>query len=208
MAASGNEIANRWLAETGGTRGPDYAQRFRDLERSGVDVHGEARTIDRLVRELTGGVPGRVLDAGCGTGRVALELARRAHRVSGVDLDASMLDQARAVAAEEELAVELHVGDLLDLAGLVGSGFDVVAAPGNVLVYLAPGTEADVVRSLVQALRPGGLLVVGFALDRHVTPADVDGWCAAAGATPVHRWSTWDGAPLAGGDFGVLVHRG
>ncbi|MEJ5944968.1 class I SAM-dependent methyltransferase [Pseudokineococcus basanitobsidens] len=82
---------NRWVAETGGTSGPDYAARFAALAAAGEDVHGEARCLDALLPRAA-----RVLDAGCGTGRVALELARRGHRVVGADLDASMLDQARA----------------------------------------------------------------------------------------------------------------
>ena len=201
---------NRWLAETGGTSGPEYAQRFRDLAQDGVDVHGEARTIDRLLRGVTGGGAGRVLEAGCGTGRVALELARRGHVVTGVDVDASMLAEARSAADAEGLAVDLIEGDLLGLSELLGDrpAYDVVAAPGNVVVYLTPGTEADVVAAMADAVRPGGLLVAGFAADRHVGVADHDGWCHAAGLTTVHLWSTWDGVPLApGSDYVVGVHR-
>jgi SAM-dependent methyltransferase len=198
--------ANRWLAETGGTRGPEYAARFAELAQAGEDVHGEARLVDRLVREVTGGGPGRVLDAGCGTGRVAVELARRGHTVTGVDVDASMLDQARDAGAGRD--VTWHLGDLLDVPELVGGDFDVVAAPGNVMVYLTPGTEADVVRTLVQALRPGGLLVAGFVTDRHVSPQDHEGWCRAAGAEPVEGWATWGQEPLLDDAlYAVLVHR-
>ena len=195
---------NRWLAETGGTGGPAYAQRFRDLEDGGADLHGEARLIDRLIRELTGSLTGRVLEAGCGTGRVALELARRGHRVTGVDVDPSMLAEARLARQDNLHFVD---GDLMDLGDLVVDGFDVVAAPGNVIVYLTPGTEAGVVAQLVRVLRPGGLLVAGFALGRHVSAQQYDDWCQGAGATPVHRWATWDGELLAGGDYAVMVHR-
>lgn len=201
---------NRWLAETGGTHGPEYAQRFRDLTQDGVDVHGEARTIDRLLREVAVGGAGRVLDAGCGTGRVALELARRGHEVTGIDVDPSMLAEARSQAADEALAVDLVQGDLAALGDLLDAraAYDVVAAPGNVIVYLSPGTEGDVVAAMADALRPGGLLVAGFAADRHVGVVDYDGWCRAAGLTTAHLWSTWDGAPLAAdSDYVVGVHR-
>ena len=65
-------------------RGAAYDERFERLASSGVDVHGEAALVDSYG-------PGAVLDAGCGTGRVAIELARRGHRVVGIDADPDML---------------------------------------------------------------------------------------------------------------------
>lgn len=172
---------SRWLSETGGTEGASYAARFAALAASGVDVHGEAAYVDALLE------PGsRVLDAGCGTGRVAVELARRGHVVTGVDNDASMLAQASGT----------DVSWLLeDLVALTVTGFDLVVAAGNVMVFLEPGTEASVVARLAGALVPGGLLVSGWRTDR-LAAAVYDGWAAAAGLLPVVRHATWQGAPL------------
>src|SRR5262249_53540301 len=58
---------------------------------------GEADLVESLMREAGGT---RVLDAGCGTGRVAIELARRGFSVVGLDSDTVMLDTARAKAPE------------------------------------------------------------------------------------------------------------
>ena len=197
---------SRWIEETGGSRGPDYEQRFRDLAASGQDVHGEAAFIDRLLADRPGA---RVLDAGCGTGRVARELARRGYEVVGVDNDASMLAVARAEAPQLPWRLD-------DLAALADSEqYDLVVAAGNVMVYLAVGTEADVVRRLAAALRPGGHLVAGWATARDPQdgrPAlpveEYDRLVAGAGLQPVARYSTWDGEPWRdGSDWCVAVDR-
>ncbi|GAB3681996.1 class I SAM-dependent methyltransferase [Angustibacter aerolatus] len=191
----------RWIAETGGTRGAVYAERIRRLHAAGGAVHGEADALGALVP-----TPARVLDAGCGTGRVAVELARRGYDVTGLDVDASMLAEAERDAASAGVDVRWVLGDLLDAPALAGDGYDLVAAPGNVVVYLAPGTEERAVAALATVLRPGGLLVVGFAADRHVTEADYAAWCAASGLTAVHRWGGWDGE-VGDGSYVVAVDR-
>src|ERR1700742_1593314 len=86
---------SRWQELTGGTSGQDYAARFAALTRSGKDVHGEARFCAALVP-----AGARVLDAGCGTGRVMIRLAELGYDCVGVDLDASMLAVAREQAPQ------------------------------------------------------------------------------------------------------------
>lgn len=81
---------DRWAELTGGQAGEEYAQRFARLVASGHDVHGEAAFCDALLRP-----DARVLDAGCGTGRIAIRLAELGHRCTGVDVDSSMLAVAR-----------------------------------------------------------------------------------------------------------------
>ncbi|WP_285648469.1 class I SAM-dependent methyltransferase [Actinomycetospora sp. NBRC 106375] len=200
---------NPWLAVTGGTAGPGYAQRFAALEAQGEDLHGEARRVQALLGER----PSDVLDAGCGTGRVAIHLARLGHRVVGADLDPSMLAEARAAAP----GIEWHLVDLVDLH--LGHPVDAVVAAGNLWPLLTPGTHARVIAVLARHLRPGGLLVAGFGLDAaHVpftlpdgvafpTLDDYDGACRGAGLVRTHRTADWDGAePYAGGGYAVSVH--
>ncbi|MEJ5915093.1 class I SAM-dependent methyltransferase [Pseudokineococcus sp. 1T1Z-3] len=200
-------VTNRWLVETGGTRGAEYAARFAALVADGQDVHGEADCVDALLPRGA-----RVLDGGCGTGRVGLELARRGHHVVGVDLDASMLAEARAStcgsgAGAGRPDVRWVLGDLLTTpVADLGAELDAVVLAGNVVVYLTPGTEAAVVARLAGLLAPGGVLVAGFAADRHVLPNTFARWCAGAGLEPVAGWGAWDGAP-PGGDYTVQMHR-
>ncbi|MFD5099479.1 class I SAM-dependent methyltransferase [Streptomyces albidochromogenes] len=198
---------DRWAELTGGQAGEEYAQRFAQLAESGHDVHGEASFCAALLRPAA-----RVLDAGCGTGRIAIRLAELGHDCTGVDVDSSMLAVARRAAPAQEWLL----GDLarLDTLGL-RPGFDLAIAAGNVIPLLAPGTEPDVVRQLAAALRPGGLLVTGMGLDAAHLPlpeppltlAEFDHWCTRAGLTLRHRYATWSGDPYYEGcGYAVSVH--
>src|SRR5438094_28211 len=112
--------------------GADYQRRFDDLAESGADVHGEADFIMRYD-------PRSVLDAGCGSGRVAVELARRGVDVVGADVNPSMLAVAR------ERAPQLTWVES-DLAALdLGRTFDVVVMAGNVPLFTPEGTHAALV---------------------------------------------------------------
>jgi SAM-dependent methyltransferase len=200
---------SRWRELTGGASGQDYASRFSALARSGKDVHGEASFCAALVP-----AGARVLDAGCGTGRVMIRLAELGYDCVGVDLDESML----AVAREHAPQLPWIQADLAEFdPGRVGvaADFDLVVAAGNIFPLLAPGTEAAVVGRLAAALRPGGLLVAGFGLDEahlpvppSITLPEYDDFCAAAGLALAGRFATWDGDPYDGGGYAVSVHRG
>jgi SAM-dependent methyltransferase len=190
---------------TGGG-GRRYAERFAALAAAGHDVHGEASLCAALVP------PGaRVLDAGCGTGRVAIRLAGLGYDCAGIDSDASMLDEARRASAE----VTWLLHDLADVPGLdLDPPFDLVVAAGNVVPLLAEGTEAHVIASLARRLRPGGLLVAGFGLDTAHLPldeapfglAEYDAWCTAAGLSLQRRFATWDATAYDDGPYAVSIH--
>jgi len=178
-------------------RGDEYDVRFRERAAAGFDMHGEADFVAGLA-------PRAVLDAGCGTGRVAVELARRGIAVVGIDVDAQMLGAARAKAPE----LDWRQGDLATV-DLPVATFDVVVLAGNVMIFVAPGTEAIVVANLAPTLVPGGALVAGFQLrpDRLSLP-DYDRSCADAGLALTERWSTWDRQPWNNDDdYAVSVHR-
>jgi SAM-dependent methyltransferase len=196
---------SRWAGATGGAAGQQYAARFAALASAGADVHGEATFCASLIP------PGaRVLDAGCGTGRVAARLAELGYDCVGVDNDTSMLDIAR----ESSDAVRWVFADLADLRDL-GGPFDLVVAAGNVIPFLASGTEPVVIKALAARLVTNGLFVAGFGLDTAHLPlvapsfdlADYDGWCADADLEVVARYSTWAKDPYAGGGYAVSVCR-
>ena len=190
----GADAGNRWLAEARG-RSDTYDRRWEEMAASGHNVHGEADLVESLG-------PRSVLDAGCGTGRVAIELARRGLDVVGVDLDASMLDKAR----RKEPDLPWILGDVIDVD--LGRTFDVVLLAGNVMIFLVPGTEAAVVANLARHLEPGGALVAGFSLEPGRLELDTyDGHARAAGLVLDERWATWDRQPFDAGNYVVSVHR-
>ena len=193
-------MCTRWQ-RTGAPRGEDYDARWRSLAAQGRNVHGEADLVEALLRQ-SGGT--RVLDAGCGTGRVAIELARRGFSVVGVDADAGMLAAARAKASE----LPWIEADLADLGDSLAAEFDLIVMAGNVMIFLAPGTEAHVLRELSGRLAADGVLVSGFQIrpDR-VSFEDYDRFAVSAGLEPAARWATWDREPFTGGDYAVSVHR-
>jgi SAM-dependent methyltransferase len=200
----------RWQQIARATVGPDYAaqyaERFRRLAARGSgSVHGEADLLERLRPP-----PVRVLDAGCGTGRVAIRLAQRGYDVVGVDLDASMLMQAKADAP----GLDWRVGDLAELD--TGQRYDLVVVAGHTIPLLEPDTLAATARRLVAHLDDDGDLVCGFGIDADhlpegcpVTPlAEVDAAFDASGLVLVDRWSAWDGAAYdEAGGYVVTRHR-
>ena len=177
-----------------------YVQRFRQMAADGADLAGEARMIDAMLARGS-----RVLDAGCGPGRVGAELAARGHAVVGVDVDPVLIEAARA----DHPQPQWLVGDLAELdlpaAGVV-EPFDVVVCAGNVLTFLAPGTEVEVLRRLGAHVRREGRVVVGFGTGRGYAPQQFFADVVAAGLHVDVALSTWDLRPYAPtSDFLVAV---
>lgn len=190
-------------AGPGSFDGERYQARFEDLVKAGMDVHGEARFVMSFA-------PESVLDAGCGTGRVALELARLGVYVVGADRDSSMLAVAQRLGSEllEELPaarIQFVQSDLAELD--IGGSFDVVVMAGNVPLFTPPGTEEALVAGAARHVRRGGVLIAGFQLDRGYLLDTYLRHCAAAGLEPVERFATWSREPFGGGNYCVSVHR-
>jgi SAM-dependent methyltransferase len=178
-----------------GFDGRSYQARFDALAAQGIDVHGEAT----LVRSLA---PSSVLDAGCGTGRVAIELAGHGIEVVGADVDASMVAEARRRAPE----LSWVEADLATLA--LDRRFDVVVLAGNVPLFCPPATRSALVAACAAHVELRGTLVSGFEIDRDFALADYDRACQGAGLTLAQRWSTWDRAPFVETSrYAVSLHR-
>ena len=177
-----------------------YIQRFKMMEANGHDLYGEARTVDAMV-----GRNARILDAGCGPGRLCGYLHERGHTVVGVDVDPVLI----AAAEEDHPGPTFLVGDLAELdlpARGVEADFDVIVSAGNVMGFLAPSTRVEVLRRIAAHLAPSGRAIIGFGAGRGYEFAEFFADVEAAGLTLQLALSTWDLRPFAAdSDFLVAV---
>jgi SAM-dependent methyltransferase len=167
-----------------------YIERFRKMEAEGADLGGEARFVHAMV-----GQGARILDAGCGPGRVGAFLAAWGHEVVGVDVDPALIDAAEG----DHPGPTWLVGDLAELdlpARGIEAGFDAIVCAGNVVTFLAPSTRREVLVRLGRHLADDGRMAVGFGGGRDYPFdeffADVD----AAGLRVELKLSTWDLRPF------------
>ncbi len=175
--------------------GDAYQRRFDDLAAAGVDVHGEAGFVAGLG-------PTSVLDAGCGSGRVAVELSRRGIPVVGVDRDASMIAAARRLGP----GLEFVIADVATVD--LGRTFALVVMAGDVPLFTPPGNRAALVAGCARHLEDGGVLVAGFQQDGRYPVTAYDEDCRAAGLLPDGRWATWSGEPFTpDATYAVSLHR-
>jgi SAM-dependent methyltransferase len=179
-----------------------YVQRFRTLARRGNDLAGEARLVDAMLPRGA-----RVLDAGCGPGRVGAFLADAGHTVVGVDGDPVLI----AAAEEDHPGPRWVVGDLAELdlpAQGITEPFDGIVCAGNVMTFLAPGTRGEVLRRLRAHLRADGRAAIGFGAGRGYPFDEFLADAEAAGLVPDLLLSTWDLRPFTpDADFLVAVLR-
>lgn len=177
-----------------------YIERFRAMALRGDDLAGEARFVDAMLPRGS-----RILDAGCGPGRVGGELARRGHDVVGVDVDPALIDAAQT----DHPGATWLVGDIAELdlpARGVAEPFDAIVVAGNVMTFLAPGSEVAVLRALGAHLAPGGRIAIGFGTGRGYAIEQYQQDVAAAGLREDLRQSTWDLRPYTpASDFVVSV---
>ena len=179
-----------------------YAARWRRLAAEGKDIDGEARMLDAMV-----GRGSRILDAGCGTGRVGGRLAALGHTVVGVDVDPALIEYATTDFPD----ATWFVGDLalLDLAAVgLSEPFDLIFAAGNVVGFLAPSTRIPVLENLRSHLAEGGRVVLAYGAGRGYPFEDFFADLSTAGLTLDLALSTWELHPFAdGSDFLVAIAR-
>ncbi|MFE7414746.1 class I SAM-dependent methyltransferase [Streptomyces laurentii] len=178
----------------------NFGKRFADLVSVGEDIDGEARLADTLLPRGA-----RVLDAGAGMGRVTSALLRRGHEVVAIEPDETLVRQAREIYP----GLPIKKRDILGL-GPEDGPFDLVVCVGNVMIYLAEGTEIEALRAMRAVLGENGRILVGFHLrdqppHAHAyTAAEFEADLAAAGLRVDLRAGTYQLHP-ANEAYGVWV---
>ena len=177
-----------------GAQTAEWDARYR--ERDGAMWSG--RPNGRLVAEVAGLTPGRVLDVGCGEGADAIWLGRRGWTVTGIDISGVALCRARKAAELADAAVAWVRGDALRTPFPVRS-FDLLSIQYPALPKAA-GEPA--VRTLLDVVRPGGLLLAVY----HDLDDEHRDHMKSRGIDPADYVGADDLGRLVGDDFTVELH--
>lgn len=189
----GERVPSRWeeIVAENPAHSSWYVERFRAMVARGQDTVGEARLIDAMVPRGA-----RILDAGCGPGRLGGYLHRAGHSVVGVDVDPVLI----AAAEEDHPGPRWLVGDLAELdlpARGVDADFDVIVCAGNVMTFVAPSTRVAVLRNFAAHLASQGRVVIGFGAGREYPFEEFFADVQQAGLAVQVRLSTWDLRPFS-----------
>ena len=159
----------------------DYPQYFDMVFRNETAM--EVAFFEEAFKRFATGKVKRVLEPGCGSGRLITEMAARGYRCTGLDLSSASLRYLQKRLARRDLKADLHEADFtnIDLRNRLGNTeqFDAAFCTFNTFRHLT--TEAAAVshlQSVARHLRPGGIYILGF----HIIPLDVAETC-------IERWT-------------------
>ena len=128
-------------------RGADYVGVYANRTLAPVEVVILLRYRDALA--------GRVIEVGCGAGRVLGYLADLSADAHGIDLSPAMVDYCHRAYP----GADVRVGDVLELSSTFEQPFDAIVAANNLIDVFDEERRAAVLTELHSSLAPGGLLI-------------------------------------------------
>ncbi|MGP6173260.1 class I SAM-dependent methyltransferase [Corynebacterium sp. A21] len=186
----------REIVATNPSHSENYAARWKKMAAEGVDINGEARLIDAMVERGA-----RILDAGCGTGRLGGYLAQQGHTVVGTDLDPILIEHAR----HDFPDCRWEVGDL-GVDELPEGNFDMIVSAGNVMGFVAEESREAALANIQRALAAEGRVVIGFGAGRGWGFDDFIATAKEVGLELENVFESWDLKPFReGSEFLVAV---
>lgn len=162
----------------------DHPQYFDMVFRD--ETAAEVRFFEQAFTRFADGPVRRVLEPGCGSGRLVAAMAGKGYELTGVDLSQPMLDYLSKRLRRRGLNAELRCEDMTRME--FERQFDAAFCTFNTFRHLTDEKSAVMhLRNVASHLRPGGLYILGF----HLIPLDADPecterWKAQHGGTTVH----------------------
>jgi tRNA A-37 threonylcarbamoyl transferase component Bud32/SAM-dependent methyltransferase len=185
--SSAREVATAFGMSWVEIQGPRGAK--SDLTRSAIPA--EAKLVDLMIR------PGsRVLEAGCGSGRLGAALAALGHHVVGIDVDSAAIGSAKTNAPEARW-LELDLRELTMEALGESVPFDAITWIASGILAIAPEDRSEVFRRLALCCSPRGRIVVEYRSDAGYSCQQFRDDFLAAGLIPDVGFSGWDLRPYA-----------
>lgn len=133
---------------------------FLDVLTGHITPEQTRREVDYIESSLGLGRPSTLLDVGCGGGRHSIELARRGHKVTGLDASGPAIERARAAADAAGVVVEFIQGANAALEA-IQAGFDgAVSWQTSLGIYPEEGGDAATLRQVARLLRPGAGVII------------------------------------------------
>jgi SAM-dependent methyltransferase len=153
----------------------DYPQYFDMVFRDETAM--EVEFFEAAFKRFATGKVKRVLEPGCGSGRLIAEMASRGYRCSGIDLSVPSLRYLRNRLARRGLKATLYQADFTNID--IPEQFDAAFCTFNTFRHLTDEKSAvSHLQTVANHLRPGGLYILGF----HILPPDVEEGC-------IERWT-------------------
>jgi len=183
-----------------------FPEIFTAIQEDAVGPERTVREVDLLERLLPLAPGSTILDVPCGDARIARELARRGHRVAGVDLSGPMLERGAAAAADAGLEVELRLQDMRELEDV--ERYDAAVCMWGSFGYFDAAGDAAFVAGVARGLVSGGRFAIEGHLAETLLPRFTPrGWSAIGDARLLEE-RTWDHETGRGEVDWTLVREG